>query len=345
MSVLDDLKMIHERDAQDALGVAQKQWQQLIHDYPVSYQPSVDGIQNIVVAGMGGSALAAEYVKAWARTTKPFEIVRNYDLPHYVNAQTLIIASSYSGNTEETISALAAAEEKGCQIVVVCAGGRLKEVATDKGYPLFVLPGNFQPRMAVFYNLAALLQILEPAACVSQGSIKELHEAAQWLKTEIDAWRPDVPTANNAAKKLALELMGSSPVIYGSVLTFPVAYKWKISFNENAKNVAWCNQYPEFNHNEFLGWSSHPVDKPYKIIDLRSSFDHERVSKRFELSARMLSGKRAEPNTVTLSGDSELKQLLWGTAFGDFVSLYLALLNGLNPTPVDLIEKFKAELG
>ncbi len=345
MSVLDDLKMIHERDAQDALGVAQKQWQQLTHDYSVSYQPSVDSIQNIVIGGMGGSALAAEYVKAWARTTKPFEIVRNYDLPHYINAHTLFIASSYSGNTEETISALMAAEEKGCQIVVVCAGGRLKEIATEKGYPLFVLPGNFQPRMAVFYNLAALLQILEPAACIPQGRIKELHEAAQWLSTEVDAWRPDVPTTNNAAKKLALELMGSSPVVYGSVLTFPVAYKWKISFNENAKNVAWCNQYPEFNHNEFLGWSSHPVDKPYKIIDLRSSFDHERISKRFELSARMLSGKRAEPNTVSLSGDTVLKQLLWGTAFGDFVSLYLALLNGLNPTPVDLIEKFKAELG
>lgn len=167
---------------------------------------------------------------------------------------------------------------------------------------------------------------------------------ADKLKPALEIFRPDVPTDKNPAKQLALELMGSSVVVYASSLFFPVAYKWKISINENAKNIAWCDAYPEFNHNEFLGWTSHPVDKPYKVVDLRSSFDHPQITKRFEITDRMLSGKRPSAHIVQLNGDSVLEQMLYGTAFGDFVSLYLALLNGLNPTPVELISKLKAEL-
>ena len=132
--------------------------------------------------------------------------------------------------------------------------------------------------------------------------------------------------------------------MYSGSLLAPAAHKWKISFNENAKNVAWAGEYPEFNHNEFLGWSSHPVDKPYKIVDLRSSFDHPQITKRFEVSDRMLSGKRPAAQVVQLQGETVLDQMIYGMGLGVFPSLYLALLNGLNPTPVDLIEKLKAEL-
>jgi glucose/mannose-6-phosphate isomerase len=198
--------------------------------------------------------------------------------------------------------------------------------------------------MAALYNLAALVQLLETSELIAAGSSDELRNAGDWLLEQTASWRADVATDNNQAKQLALDIVGSSPVIYGSALSFPVAYKWKISFNENAKNVAWCNMYPEFNHNEFLGWTSHPIDKPYKVIDLRSSFDHPQTKKRFEISDRLLSGKRPAAIVVNLQGDSVLKQLLWGTALGDFVSLYTALLNGLNPTTVDLIERFKKEL-
>jgi len=139
-------------------------------------------------------------------------------------------------------------------------------------------------------------------------------------------------------------MIGLSPVIYAGPLLSPVAYKWKISINENAKNVAWWNEFPEFNHNEFLGWSSHPVDKPYSVIDLRSSFEHERITKRMELTAKLLSGRRPAPMIVHAEGDSLLEQLLYTMVLGDFVSIYMALLNGINPTPVELIEKFKIEL-
>ncbi len=342
--MLDDLKYIHERDAQDALGLAAKQWQQLQQTYDVS--SSVDGskVQNVVVTGMGGSALAAAIVQSWPGVSVPFEIVRQYDIPAYVGPETLFVASSYSGNTEETLEALTRAEQKGAQIVVIASGGKLGEQARATGHPFYQLPSWLQPRMAVFYNLAALIQMLEPTGLIGQGRVAELQEAGDWLKSQIADWLPEVPTAKNQAKQLAQECMGKSVVVYGGPKMFPAAYKWKISFNENAKNIAWCNAIPEFNHNEFLGWTSHPVDKPYTVIDLRSNLEHPRVQKRFEISERLLSGKRPAAHVVQVQGETLLQQLMWVITLGDFVTLYTALLNGLNPTPVDLIEKLKAEL-
>lgn len=338
--MLDDLKMIHERDAQDALGVVDKQWQQLTYDYGIELA-GFEGISNVVLAGMGGSALPAVFLRSWPGTLVPFEIVRDYELPEYVNDKTLFISSSYSGNTEETLAALHEAEARGCQIVVISAGGQLAEQARDKQYPLLSIPGGIQPRMCSFYFLAGLLQILEPLGLVKRGSLDELKAAAEWLKDQTASWRPEVPTKDNAAKQLALEVVGKSVVVYSGPKLFPAANKIKICFNENAKNVAWVNQYPEFNHNEFIGWSSHPVDKPYAVIEVRSDLENERVQKRFAASERLLSGKRPVPNVVKPQGNNLIKQLLWTANFGDFVSLYVALLNGLNPTPVDLVEKLK----
>ncbi len=341
--MLDDLKLIHERDPQDALGVAEKQWQQLAYDYKVEL-PAMDGLLNVVLGGMGGSALPAVFLRSWPGTLVPLEIVRDYCLPNYVGEKTLFISSSYSGNTEETLTALEEAESKGAQIVVIAAGGKLADHARAKSYPLFNVPGGIQPRMCSFYFLAALLQILEPLGLVAEGSLAELQKVAEWLKDQIAGWRPDVPTKDNAAKQLALEMIGKSAVIYAGPKLWPAANKWKIGMNENAKNVSWTNQYPEFNHNEFIGWSSHPVQKPYAVVEIRSNLEHERVQKRFVVSERLLSGKRPSPNVVVPEGSTLLQQLLWTSNFGDFTSLYVALLNGLNPTPVDLVEKLKEEL-
>lgn len=341
--MLDDLKYIHQRDKSDALGIAEKQWQQLKQVYQLDLKHS--GIKNIVFAGMGGSALAAVISKSWPGYKLPFEIVRTYQIPAYVNENTLFIASSYSGNTEETLASLKQAEEKGAQIVIITSGGKLHEIAEAKEYPFELLPDAGQPRFGAFYSLKALVTILEKAGFVDSNSAdSSLNEAAEFLKTNIEAWRPDVPTKSNVAKQIALELVGKAPVIYGGTKMFPVAYKWKISMNENAKNIAWCNEFPEFNHNEFLGWSSHPLDKPYKPVFLQSSFDHPQVTKRFEVTKKLLSGRMPEPIIIQAKGDNLLEHLVWTTALGDFVSLYLALLNNLDPTPVDLIEKLKKEL-
>jgi len=133
-------------------------------------------------------------------------------------------------------------------------------------------------------------------------------------------------------------------VIYAGPLMAPVAYKWKISFNENAKHIAWCGYYSEFNHNEFIGWSQQPIDKPYTIIELRSNLEHPRIQQRFVLSDRLLSGKRPEPIVVDVQGKSIIEQMLFGVMLGDFVTLYCAIASGIDPAPVELVEKFKLML-
>lgn len=341
--MLDDLALIHEKDAQDALGIAEKQWQQLEHDFNVpelNFTP-----EHIVFSGMGGSALAARLALTWPGFSVPFVISSNYTIPGFTSEKTLFIASSYSGNTEETLEAISLAENKNAHIVVIAAGGKLAEIAKEKGYPLILLPQVTQPRYATLYSFKALITYLEKVHLLDANQANaELKNAIELLKTSTAQWRPDVATKDNYAKQIALEVVGKSVVMYGGPLTYPAAYKWKISFNENAKNLAWVNKYPEFNHNEFLGWTSHPLDKPYAVIDLRSAFEHPQIQKRFDVSARLLSGRRPASITISAIGDTLLDQLLWLVALGDFVSLYLAILNGLNPTPVDLIEKFKKEL-
>ena len=341
--MLDDLKVIHERDAEDALGVVEKQWQQLQHAFDVP-TPEFSNIQNIVLAGMGGSGWPAVYMQTWGQPSVPFEIVRDYNLPAYAGPNTLFISSSYSGNTEETLSALSEAEERGAQIVVVTAGGELADKAREKGHPLYLIPGGIQPRMSSFFFLVAMTQLLEPLGLVAKGKLDELRGTGDWLKDQLASWKPEVATSANPAKQLALELIGKSIVVYSGPKLFPAANKFKICLNENAKNVAWVNQYPELNHNEFIGWSSHPTEKPYAVVEIRSSLEHPRVQKRFEVTERLLSGKRPAPEIVTPVGDTHLQQLLWTSNFCDFVSLYVALCNGLDPTPVGLVEKLKVEL-
>lgn len=339
--MLDDLTKIHERDPQDALGIAEKQWQQLGQRFEFVAEPRQ--FANVVLAGMGGSALSAFVAQAWPGLQVPFEICRDYDIPGYVGPDTLFIASSYSGNTEETVSALGQAASTGATIVVIASGGKLQEMAAEGGWPFLQLPGGFQPRHVVFASLKALLDIFDTFG-LTQGKAGELAAMSSKVQEYIAQWVPMVATGGNLAKQIALECMGKSVVVYAGPKLAPAAYKWKISFNENAKQVAWWNQYSEFNHNEFMGWTQQPEQKPYAVIDLRSSLEHSQIQKRFEISERLLSGKRPAPIVVEAQGDTLLEQLLSTIALGDFVTLYTALLGNINPTPVDLIEKLKKEL-
>lgn len=343
--MLDDLKFIHEKDSFDALGIVAKVGDQLRYQFELSGNKEFKNVYNVVYAGMGGSALAAQLIETWPRLGEPFQIVRDYDLPEYVDGETLVICASYSGNTEETLSALKQAEEKGAQIAVIAGSGKLKEAAEAKGYTFAQLPKTAQPRYAALYNFVALLEILAQAGLIAKEDFEgPLKKAADFVEKSLQAWLPTIPTANNPAKQLAQDLMGQSVVVYSGPKMYPAAYRWKISVNENAKQVAWVNQYPEFNHNEFIGWSQQPVQKPYAVVDLRSSLEHPRVQERFEVSERLLSGMRPAPIIVNAQGETLLDQLLWLMAYSDFTTIYLGLLNGLDPAPVELVEKFKKEL-
>lgn len=345
-SVLDDQSIVKQRDPEGALDIAAHQFQQAEFDAAVWHKEHDNReITNIVVTGMGGSALAALLAKVWLKEvcSVPLEVVRGYDLPSYVNRHTLVIASSYSGNTEETISALEQAEKVGSQLGVIASGGSLIDIACEYEIAHVSLPTGLQPRMGVIYNLRALIALLENFGVVHQKN-DEIEALTGWLGRESAAWAADVATDDNFAKQLAEQAVGKTPVFYGGALTAPIAYKWKISWNENAKNVAFWNELPEFNHNEFMGWTSHPVEKPFAIFDLVSDLEHPQILKRFEVSDRLLSGMRPKAHTISLAGESLIAQLLWASILADFVSIYVAILNGVDPTPVALIEKFKKEL-
>lgn len=345
--MLDDLNVIQQRDPENALNVAQSQYEQANFKVEIiNIISSQRTINNIVVAGMGGSALAAILLKTWLKSELkiPMEVVRTYDLPAYVDQNTLVVASSYSGNTEETVNCLDQAVAKGANVVIIASGGKLNEYATEHNIMHVQLPSSFQPRMAVIYNLCALVSLLANFGVVDDNKINEITKTSEWLKIESAKWASSVMTENNYAKQLAMQAVGKTAIFYGGTLTAPVSYKWKISFNENAKNMAFCNELPEYNHNELLGWTSHPIEKPFAVFDIISKLEHPRILKRFEITDRLLSGMRPKAIAINLSGETAIQQLLWGSILADFVSIYVAILNGVNPTPVPIIEKLKVEM-
>lgn len=345
MDILDNTAVIAQRDPQDALGFAAKQPEQLRYDFGLTAHDFGTDIENVVFAGMGGSSLVAEFATTFPSLKVPYVIVKDYMLPEFVDERTLVVCSSYSGNTEETLSALAEAEAKQARIAVIAHGGMLLEAAREKGYAVAVLPETLQPRSSAFFAYRALSEIFVAAKLVDSSVVEELEQLIPTLEAAIAGWVADISTANNTAKQLAGHMVGKTLIVYGGSLMYPAAYKWKIGANENARNTAWCNQLPEFNHNEFMGWGSHPVEKQFAVFDLVSSFEHPRVLRRFEVSDRLLSGMRPKAVPVEARGNSALEHMLYLVLLGDFATTYLGLLNGVNPSLSDLVEKFKQELG
>lgn len=344
--MLDDENMIIQRDPSDALGAVFKLPEQTRFEVELNnIQPSRP-ITSVILAGMGGSALAADMVKTLALDSLniPLEVIKDYDLPSYVNEGTLVVALSHSGNTEETLSCYDQAKEKGCVIASMSTGGQLLERAQSDGTTYAVVPSGAQPRMSTVYHLRVLLSILQHYEIIDGKLSDEVASSADWLSDRIKEWAPGVPVEHNYAKQIAVHSAGKTGLFYGGRVTGAMAFKWKISWNESAKNVAFWGQYPEFSHNEFMGWTSHPAEKPFAVIDLRSSFDRPRIIERMELTDRMLSGMRPKSKPIDLVGDNLVRQYLWGLALADMSSIYLAILNNVDPVPVALIEKFKKEL-
>lgn len=345
--MLDDINVIKQYDPGDVLsGVLnvpdQARYEVTVHEEPNQRRD----FKNIVIAGMGGSALAADMVRVltagWLHL--PLEVVKGYDLPGFVGEETLVIAVSHSGNTEETLSCYQQALDKKSCLAVMSTGGELIKRANNDNITYAQIPAGTQPRMSTVYHLRGLLKLLQHFWVIDGDLYNQVADSADWLEGEISHWTPAVPEKNNLAKQIAKMTIGKTLVIFGGELTWPLAYKWKISWNESAKNLAFSNQYPEFNHNEFIGWSSHPVEKPFTVFDIRSNLERARIRERMELSDRLLSGKRPKAHIIELQGETLMQQLLWGLVLADAASIYTAILNGVNPGPVHLIEKLKAEL-
>ncbi|HEX6462435.1 MAG TPA: bifunctional phosphoglucose/phosphomannose isomerase [Candidatus Saccharimonadales bacterium] len=344
--MLDDVKLITERDPANAFAFATHPPKHLAYNFEIARTVQYPGeLRNIVFAGMGGSALPAEFLHTFPTLTVPFIISKEYKVPEFVNEHTLVICASYSGNTEETLAALADAENRGAAIAIITHGGQLADLAREKHLPLAAIPACPQPRTAAFYMYRAACEFLVAARFVEYSVLDELAALSEPLQQVVLSWQPGIPANHNVAKQLAEKMQNTTPIIYAGPLMYPAAYKWKIGANENAKNTAWCNYYPEMNHNEFIGWSSHPEQKPFSVIDLISSFEHPRVQKRFVISEKLLQGMRPPAIEVQAHGGSALEHMLYLILLGDFATTYLAILNNIDPTPVALVEELKKELG
>ncbi|MEW5992996.1 MAG: bifunctional phosphoglucose/phosphomannose isomerase [Candidatus Zixiibacteriota bacterium] len=306
------------------------------------------GIKNVVLLGMGGSAIAGDIIRSLLspHLLIPFVICRHYVLPEFVDDETLVIASSYSGNTEETLAALDDALNRKAMVSALSTGGMLKDVADLNGITLAVLPEGLQPRAALGYSLVPLLVFFEKIGLV-KNAVKEIKEVIPKLQTYREKYIEDNPTLQNPAKSIAQRLHGKIPIIYsGPTLTDAVAVRWKGQICENAKTLAFANHFPEFNHNELVGWSDlvrQHADRLIVIV-LRDAEDHPQVRKRMNIVKDLIQAQSVEVIEVHSRGELPLERVLSLVQFGDFVSYYLAVLNDVDPTPVAVIEMLKQNL-
>jgi glucose/mannose-6-phosphate isomerase len=304
----------------------------------------------IVFNGMGGSAIAGDLVKALLGDALkvPMVVNRGYTLPAFAGPGTLFLASSYSGNTEETLSAAGQAAERGCRVICVTSGGKLGDMAREHGWPVIALPTGYPPRAALGFGLGALLQLFS-AFGVGSLTREHLGAAASFLEKQGRIWA-DLKKKDNPAVLLAKKLAGRFPLLYGSQDTLePVAFRWKCQFNENSKIHTACASVPEMNHNEIVGWKRIEAVKgfyPSLIgVFLRTKSEHPRIRIRMDVAQELVARNRGKSVEVTAKGTSPFEEILYLVHFGDVVSLYLAVLNGVDPTEIDNILYLKAKLG
>jgi glucose/mannose-6-phosphate isomerase len=293
----------------------------------------------VMVCGMGGSAIGGDLAAAALgdRLTKPMHTIRGYALPSWATPEWAVLCSSYSGDTEETLACFEAAEALGARRVVAGTGGALVERAREAGVPVVGLPGIFQPRAAIAYMFAVSLEVAALAGAAPRLGT-EIDTAAAFLAEQAE-------TLRFRAAEIATELDGALPVVYGADLTVPVARRWKTQANENAKVPAFFAELPEADHNELCGWTeSAAAGHRIAAVFLEDRDQHPRVWHRFDLTAAAVSATGAVAVRVETAGETRVARMLWATMLGDLVSLELASRRGVDPVPVEAIERFKEEM-
>lgn len=326
-------------------------FRQMILESPLQFQVGFEiageakvagNFTGICVSGMGGSALPLDILRIFLNDVAKRHGVavptlyqnRTYTLPVGLPENTLHILSSYSGNTEETLEAFEEVLAKGLPAIGMSAGGALEQRCQEAGIPHVLLPipsEGFQPRMGTGFFIGALLEI-----AINHGMLPDIREEVLVDARGVVA---NLAHIEEESQGLAKKLEGKTPVIYAPDSLRGLAMVWKIKLNENAKTPAFWNYFPELNHNEMVGFSL-PQAK-FLVIMLRDREDHPRSQKRFELTAQLLREKGVEVEILDTKGESVFNRVLMSIALGDFTSYYLALAYGQDPTPVDMVEKFK----
>lgn len=312
------------------------------HSLPMEYRL----VDEVVILGLGGSAIGGDLVRTLVQDqcSVPVFVNRDYDLPAFVDDRTLVIASSYSGETEETLAAFGEALERGAWPLAVTTGGRLAEICAKQALPLITFDYKSQPRAALGFSFVLIFGILRELDLIPD-MVDQLEQAIALMESLQSEIGVQVPEEENAAKQLARRLEGCLPVVYGAGHLSEVARRWKCQFNENSKGWAFWEVLPELNHNAVVGYEfPTTMSEVARVLMLSSNLYHPRHQMRLQVTGEILSDKGIAHELIEVEGESRLSQALWAIHLGDYVSYYLAALRRVDPTPVRTIAYLKERL-
>ena len=344
---LDDRSVVTELDPDGMLKLVEDFPDQCRRALEIALATAIKPLERrpnlVIVTGMGGSAAGGDFIRSIfdAEGSIPLVVNRDYGLPSYVGVGDIVFCTSYSGNTEETLSAYEQAKKNGARVVAVTSGGKLKEYAERDGFNVYTVPGGQPPRTALGYMLVPVIVACQQLKLIRDqdilGAIQLLDQAREELTVE---------APGNPAKLLAQRLHGSVPIIYGlGTWQGLIANRWRAQINENAKMLCFFNAYPELDHNEILGWHdaiNQGVTKFAGVV-LEDGSETEKMKVRADVTEKLI-GRICEFEHIQARGDTLLKRMLTLAYFGDFVSIYLARLNGVDPETIDAINKLKEAL-
>jgi glucose/mannose-6-phosphate isomerase len=298
-------------------------------------------IRNIMLAGMGGSGIGANLIESltFDRIPFPISICKGYEIPRFVDPHTLFIASSYSGNTEEVLEAVGKARLKRANIIVITSGGKLMEIAQENNYPAFIIPpGSDSPRANIGYMMLGLLFVFYQAGLIGAAFIKETENAIDYLNRGEKAIQTE-------AEILARRFKGKFPIIYSGTRMAAMATRFQQQLNENSKQLAHVNTFPEMNHNEIVGWQlPESLLHLIQVICIYSDYDHERIEKRMEICWDIFEKKSGTPIDIVAQGASLLEEYFYLIHLTDWITFYLAKENRVDVKAIDNINFLKNEL-
>ena len=349
--MLDDLEKISEIDRSNMLDTLNQFPDQIKEAIEIAQTAKMDHfikIDDVLITGMGGSGISGDMVTRLFRDKVDIPIVVNkeYDLPKWARKDTLAIFFSYSGNTEETLSAFKIASQKKCKIVSISSGGKLQELSEKRGVAHIKIPSGFQPRAAVAYSLFTLIVILKRTDLLKNTVDSDIEETIAITQEVIDNNKKSVVEKSNLSKQMARKILNTIPQIYGWGFYYPIATRWRQQFNENSKVIAREDVVSESNHNDLVGWSLNPeASKKFSCILFRDK-DNESLNMltRLNFMKNLFEGSVANIIEIRPKGKSKLAKMMYTMCLGDFLSCYLAILRNIDPTPVDIITELKQRL-
>lgn len=305
-----------------------------------------DAFRDVILCGMGGSGIAGDLLvnAYWQRLRKPTRAFRGYMLPAWAGESTLVVASSYSGSTEETLTCMMDAVDRTCPVMAITTGSKLRDHYVPQNIPVFDVPPSPMPRAALVQMLTTLALSLDRLGVIELHP-GELEDARDTLEAAIDRYGPQRPESENPAKQIARKIQGTIPLIWGGEMTSSIAYRWKCQINENANLPSFWADIPEHNHNEIVGIEGHGrADLRASVVMLRDPRQHRQVERRFEALTKLIDGRIAPVIDVVASGQGTLGRIFDLVLLGDYVSLYLAVLDDVDPGPIEMIDRLKATL-